>query len=280
MKTMRTLLMIAVLGVLLFPLQGCHDDDGITVPAAVEEVFKNKYPEADRVEWERKGIYYVADFFRNNYEASAWFSGEIWQMTEFDVVWEELPQAVKTAFSASEYKDWRIEDIDKVERLNMETLYVIEVESGKQEYDLYYSEAGLLIKAVPDDDPAGDYIPVELTEKIREFLATRYPAATLLDVEAEKGKIEVDILDGTVHREVVFETSGEWAYTLTELYILNDIPAAIRDALYAAGYHSLNNIDDMHYVETPTGNYYHFEFETGAGEKNVLVSEEGTVTEL
>lgn len=58
----------------------------------------------------------------------------------------------KSAFESSEYAKWKIDDVDMLERLDMETVYVIEVESGKQEFDLYYSAEGILIKNVADTD--------------------------------------------------------------------------------------------------------------------------------
>lgn len=67
--------------------------------------------------------------------------------TESDIPFESLPEAVKTSFNASEYARWRKEDVDKVERADMETIYVIEVEQGNQEMDLYYTEDGNLFKA-------------------------------------------------------------------------------------------------------------------------------------
>ena len=43
-------------------------------------------------------------------------------MTETDIPYQSLPEAVRTSFEASQYANWKIEDVDKVERLNTETV--------------------------------------------------------------------------------------------------------------------------------------------------------------
>ena len=54
------------------------------------------------------------------------------------------PELMYALDSKSEYADWKVDYIDKLERNGMETFYVIEVEtrSGniEKEADLYYSE--------------------------------------------------------------------------------------------------------------------------------------------
>lgn len=152
-------------------LQSCdnNDDDSINVPAQLQNAFSEKYPNVANVRWESKAGYYVADF-HDGYEASAWFTpnGE-WQMTETDIPYDALPQAVKTTFDASEYKKWLVDDVDKLERKGFETIYVIEVEKQNEERDLYYSEKGDLIKTVVDldDDRDEQYLPVQLTDAMK-----------------------------------------------------------------------------------------------------------------
>ena len=51
-------------------------------------------------------------------------------MTETDVRYENLPEPVLAAHKAGKYADWRVDDVDKLTREGMETLYVIEVEKG------------------------------------------------------------------------------------------------------------------------------------------------------
>ena len=147
MKTRMTI--FASLLLASFAFTGCDDDndDNYTPDEKIVNVLQEKYPNAQRVEWELKYDHYVADFYLDNIEKEAWINakGE-WVMTESDILFNDLPQAIQTSFNESEYKDWRIDDVDMLERVELETVYVIEVEKGKQEFDLYYAEDGTLVK--------------------------------------------------------------------------------------------------------------------------------------
>ena len=115
-------------------------------------------------------------------------------MTESDILFQESPEAIQTAFGESEYKDWRVDDLDMLERVEMETVYVIEVEKSKQEFDLFYAEDGTLIKAVEDVDNNDYYQPNTVSEVLKNFINNNYPQATIVDIEIEKGITEIDIL--------------------------------------------------------------------------------------
>ena len=157
-------------------LQSCDNDDdnSIAVPTELQNAFASKYPNAANVKWETKCGYYVADFY-DGYEASAWFTQDgKWQMTETDIPYNALPQAVKTSFEKSEYASWKQDDVDKLERTGVETIFVIEVENQNQEIDLYYSADGTLIKSIVDtDDDNTGHLPVQLTEATAILLRFR-----------------------------------------------------------------------------------------------------------
>lgn len=154
MKTKLYGLFLALFGAVTFI--GCDDNDDLNpsdLPNTVLESFETKYPAATRVEWEKKGIYFVAEFWQDGIETHAWYNNEGgWSMTEYDlgVNVSLLPQAVQTTFQASSYASWYIEDINKYERPG-EVFYLIEVETvGQPEYNLYYGEDGTLLKEEVD----------------------------------------------------------------------------------------------------------------------------------
>lgn len=146
---MKKILLIPLLVLGLFAWQGCNDDDDLRNPGGntdVESAFNAMYSDADRVEWEKKGNYWVADFWKDGREKEAWFEmNGNWYQTETDITFAELPETVKTAFGASEYKDWRVDDVDMFERNDAEIFYILDVERGNQDYDLYYSSDGTMI---------------------------------------------------------------------------------------------------------------------------------------
>ena len=147
-------LALAVSGV---AFASCEKDDNIRVDRGIEDAFRDRYPDATRAEWEFRQGYYVADFRQNLIETQAWYTPQgIWHMTETDVRYADLPQAVKGAFERSEFAGWRIDDIDMLEYPDRETVYIVEIEQAKAEYDLYFTPDGVLVKAVPEGIGTGN----------------------------------------------------------------------------------------------------------------------------
>lgn len=146
MKTKIQFLAMLLIATIAF--MACDKDDDITsVPVEISQAFNNKYPHATNVEWERKGNYYVADFRMDGKDFDAWFEDDgNWVMTEMDITWNNLPETVQTSFNASEYASWRIEDVDLLEYPLTPMEYVIEVEQGEKEVQLFYSETGNLLR--------------------------------------------------------------------------------------------------------------------------------------
>ena len=192
---------VLVMGLVsLGAMAGCEDDDrkSVRVPAAVQGAFGKMFPAASHVEWEDRGGYVVADFRSAGTVMQAWFDAAgKWHMTEEDISYAELPQAVRTAYEAGDYAAWHVDDVDKLQRNGQETVYVIEVEHAKQEFDLYYSEDGVLLREAADTDGNGDHgdmLPQELPKAVSDFIARKYPGARIIDAEREKGNTEVDII--------------------------------------------------------------------------------------
>lgn len=104
---------------------------------------------------------------------------------------------------------WHVDDVDKLQRNGQETVYVIEVEHARQEFDLYYSEDGVLLREAADTDGNGDHgdmLPQELPKAVSDFIARKYPGARIIDAEREKGNTEVDIIFAGKAFEVCFGT--------------------------------------------------------------------------
>lgn len=277
---MKTKLIIpAILACGLFIFSSCSDQHSGAVPdATILNAFKSKFPNAKNVEWETKTDYKVAEFKDGSYEAEAWFdpSGK-WMMTETDIPYNLLPQAIRTNFESSEYASWKKEDIDKVEQANTATLYIIEIEKGESETDLYYLEDGTLIKVVADKDNEG-YQPTILPDAIQSFLTKQYPGFTLLDFDQEPQGVEADILDKGIHKEVKFNTHYEWLYTEWDIRI-NEVPEVVVSALKASQYGQYK-IDDIDMIEQSAGIFYVFELEQGEKEVMITFDKDGMMMEM
>lgn len=266
----KTILLLAVAGALA--LQSCENNKkGVNVNAEVKEAFTAKYPGAKDVRWNTRNTYSIAEFKDNGTNASAWFDGAgTWYMTETDIPYVALPQTVQTAFKASDYGVWRVDDVDMIEREGAETVYVIEVEQGASEADLYYTPDGVLVKTLFDtdnDDDYEDFIPTQLPEGMQTYLDSRYPGWQMIEVDREQGRTEVEIVQERTAREVVFDAAGQWVSTTSDIR-RSEVPQAVLQAIAASSY-SGYEIDDIELVETPAGTWYVIELEDEINDREV-----------
>lgn len=259
----------------------CNDDDnGFDPNEAIKKTFQLKYPTATELSWEQKSAYVVADFRVDHLESSAWFEQiGTWHMTVTELERKELlPETVSNVFNSGEYGTWHVDDIDRVERANKETLYVIEVEKDKQELDLYYSENGILIKTIEDNgsNDYENYLLENLPESIIDFINTRYSGARIIDIETEHNRLEIDILHNNRGKEIQFNNM-DYAWILTKYDVaVSEISAAVMTTLNNSEYASYR-IDDVEFYETPDASYYRFELESGSTEVVLKIDTEGNV---
>ena len=277
MKTKLSVLALAMCGMLAFT--SCDDDDNNYLPdQTITKAFDEKYPDAGKVEWETKGGYEVAEFHVSGNETEAWFDNKgNWVMTKTEINFGLLPEAVRTSLNSGEYKDWKPTDFDKLERSNAATVYVIDVEQGEQEFDLYYTEDGILLKAVPDDDN-DNFLPTIVPQAITDAINEMYPGATVLEFDSEKTGFEVDILHNNIYKDVYFNTGNEWLYTEWDIKEVN-LPAIIMNAYKASDYKDYR-IDDIDVIENPAGISYVLELEKGNDEVKMTISSEGKIEDV
>lgn len=150
MKKLQFTLLAVCLVMITFAFHSCNSDDGgSSAPsAAFQTALLKLYPNAVNIDWKQKGTYYVADCRVDSRERQVWFDVNAnWVMTETDLeVINNLPPAVLTAFMESNYARWLVDDVDMLEFPNEPTPeFVVEVKSGNQEVDLYFSDGGGLL---------------------------------------------------------------------------------------------------------------------------------------
>ena len=128
-----------VLMLTAFSFSACDDNDDETYnpPANITEALKQLYPNAQNVEWEMKGDYYVADWFDANAN---------WVMTEneLDSI-DQLVPAVYTGFRNSNYSSWVVTDVFVLTYPQHPTESVIQVKQGNLRFALYFSQEGGLL---------------------------------------------------------------------------------------------------------------------------------------
>lgn len=147
------------------------------------------------------------------------------------------------------------------------------------EIDLYYSKDGVLVKKLVDADndyDYGDYIPAAPVEGVEAFLKANFPNARILDIDREDNMTEVEILDGQVVRELLFDKVSNWLFTKTET-VYAALPVVVKQALEAseyAGYH----VDDVDHYATPEEEYYRLELESVKGDVKVKITAAGVLS--
>lgn len=282
--TMKKWMIYSAAALALFTATGCDreddDDRPAYVPSSVEETFRAMYPRATSVRWSDRSGYLVADFREDGTAVQAWFApaGD-WHMTETDIRYAELPQAVRTAFETGDYASWRVDDVDLLSRRGLETVYSLEVERGESEYELLYAEDGILLSALPDTDGGdhADMLPSNLPQTVQSYLSQHYPDARVVDTEFERGVYEVEIVDDRTVRELSFDADGNWLETRTEVRV-SSLPAAVLDAVRASEYGSWQ-IEDADLVQTPDGEWYEVELEEPRTDREtrIRVCADGTI---
>lgn len=138
--------MLAMMFVAVVCCVACDDDD-VWVDEAFYDSLLYQYPDAVDIEWDRRGRYYVADFWIDNHEAVAWFdTAAKWLMTDVDISWSELPLAVQGGFNSGDYSSWMPNEYHHIVYADETVQYVIEVEDGRKEKMLFYAPDGQFLK--------------------------------------------------------------------------------------------------------------------------------------
>lgn len=149
---MKTTVNILILTILSTVAISCNSD--MYVPSdAIKSTFKSMYPKAKFVDWEFEAGYVNAEFSDDGKRKDAWFDTDAnYLMTETDIKTSKVPAAIKATLSKGEYAKWRIDDVDYLEFATAAPMYVLDIENGDQDVDLYFSPDGELLEVRKDDD--------------------------------------------------------------------------------------------------------------------------------
>lgn len=162
---MKKILFFAASIMALFAV-GCDKD--YTPDASLSATFKQTYPDAVDVEWERERNHLVAEFKLPGIsnECEAWFtkSGS-WVLTTYKIAYSSLPDTVRNSFESEYGAMTPVDSVTHVQRSNGDDVYFLEVESivNDELVDLYldYNTAGELLRT---------WVEVEYYENIYYYL--------------------------------------------------------------------------------------------------------------
>jgi hypothetical protein len=124
------------------------------VPAAVKNSLHKAYSMKD-ADWDKEGDSFEANFEQNGKEISVLFdaSGTVLE-AETEIKKNELPQSVLEMLK-KDYSAYEIEETAKIESKG-EISYEVEVEKGKQTFDLIFDANGKLVKKLSKKDEEKD----------------------------------------------------------------------------------------------------------------------------
>jgi hypothetical protein len=116
---------------------------------------------------------------------------------------------------------------------------------------------------------------IAINNDIRSFIEQKYEGARILYAEKEfNGEIDVEIIHDNKKKDVKFNRNNNWINTTWDVAI-NELPDAARESVINR--YPDYRIDDVDYIETPSGDRYKVEMEKGEWDKTVFVTADGEI---
>lgn len=249
-----------LLACITLQLTGCskNDDDhkgAIEPTQAVLNAFNEKYPDAEDAIFKIEGNYFVVDFTNGGASTEAWFTDQgQWMMDKADTPFNRLPSPVISAFNNGLYAGWEVDDTYTIRRDSMGVVYKIEAEKGNSDLDLYYSQYGNLIKAVPDD--SNEDVPILIPYEVHVLMNLSFATCTLLDIQSNSEGYLLNMLDGTVYKIAQLNKEYRWQSTTYQI-TKDETPAIILEAFQATGYAN-DSIQEITILLEAAGTFYTF----------------------
>ena len=135
---------------------GFTSDDQDKVPQVVKDAFAQKFPTAEKVDWDKESATeWEGEFKMNTLEYSANFLEDgTWKETEHKIDKAEIPQVVITALR-SNFPGYEIEETEMAET-PQGTVYEFEIEKGKTEMEVTIDPNGKVLKKQMEAEEADD----------------------------------------------------------------------------------------------------------------------------
>lgn len=116
---------------------------------------------------------------------------------------------------------------------------------------------------------------IALNDYIKNFIEQKYEGVRILYAEKDfNGEIEVEIVHDNKTKEVRFNRNNNWISTIWDLPI-SQLPDAARESVLSR--YPEYRIDDVDYVEKPSGDCYKVEIEKGEWDRTVFVTANGEI---
>lgn len=229
-------------------MAACDDDDDkkddkYTPGAPVLATFFKMFPNVVNADWEQKSGYDVADFKYENKEKEVWFMTDgTWMLTETDMPLTVVPKVILDAFTNGAYATWALADASYLERKDMLSVYVLTANKDGVKNHLYYTDAGMFLKAITVTKDNEDFVPTPVNENILKSIQQLYPTAKIVELQVANNLIYVDLLNGGVMSLMVFDLQYQWIRTEWAA-AWSTVPQLVKNSVVNAGYSINENTD-------------------------------------
>lgn len=133
-------------GTLIKVVNDTDDDNShfqpTTILQAITDAIDEMYAGATIVDFDQEKNGFEVDILHNSVYKDVYFNAaNEWISTEWDITEDKVPAIVMNALKASDYKNYRIEDIDQIEK-PAGTFYLFELEQGDNDVEVTISAEG------------------------------------------------------------------------------------------------------------------------------------------
>jgi hypothetical protein len=124
---------------------------GLNIPAPVNNAFHQKFPQAEKVKWEKENAHeYEANFVMNSTLQSANFNDKgAWRETEVEIKVSELPQKVTESIKAR-YPGNQIVSAAKIELADKSVMYEADLKKGALKKEVLLKPDGSMVQKRPE----------------------------------------------------------------------------------------------------------------------------------
>ncbi|MDR1937679.1 MAG: PepSY-like domain-containing protein [Tannerellaceae bacterium] len=257
-----------------------NDPEEIFVPdiapnEQVLDTFNEKYPDAEDIIWYIKADYYVACFTQTSIPACAWFdNGGEWFLSAENYSFDRLHHKISETFFSSIYSDWYVEKVDRLERKDMDAVYVISVTEANRFANLYYSRFGTFIRAMAEGKNYVHY-PVVIPPPISRKLDSLFDRPEVIDLWKDELAIHVAVRDNNSSRVAAFSFDYEWICTFRDI-TKEELPQIVWAGFESSKYANYT-IDHLRILYDSKSLSYLFYLSDDKGDRYILyIREDGT----
>lgn len=152
---MKHLMMMAGAGLLVLA-EACAQNQKEMVPDEAQSAFRNMFPNASKIGWEKENEdEWEVEFAENGVEYSANFSttGE-WKETEHEIQLDEVPDEVRSTLDSA-FSGYKVKEAERAEKMDGIS-YEFELKKGKTVVEVAISAEGRVIHKQEVEEESDD----------------------------------------------------------------------------------------------------------------------------